>query len=175
MNRGMPSIDFCMGLKRPRMQGMPKYACWSFPAIFMENFEWEFLLFKDWSNNFANIIWFFWRYPDDIICSIDDIYYNIFYGSHVPSPWHRFFLETGSSPGWLVNSVGWKMEWIPWRRHLEKWVRWSNLGLFVVPIKSSTNTSTSVTKGLDADGWVMCCCIFDKESAQMDEEAEGFL
>ena len=83
-----------------------------------------------------------------------------FTGYHVSSHWDIFSLKTESSLGWLVTSRGGTMEWIPWKRHRDIWVRWSLLWLFLVPIKLPTNTSMSVTNGVAADGWAECCCIF---------------
>ena len=51
------------------------------------------------------------------------------------------------------------MEWMPWRRHREAWVKWPMLWLFVAPIKFSTNTSMSIKNGVDSGVWVECCCI----------------
>ena len=82
-----------------------------------------------------------------------------FAGSHVPSPWDSFFLETRSSPGWFVISGGVNMEWIPRRRHRDTSVGWSLLWLFVSPVKLSRDTSTSVTFGVDDDGWAKWCYI----------------
>ena len=46
MNGGMPAISWCMGLKMPWLPGMPKDACWSFPAIFWDLLSEMFCRFR---------------------------------------------------------------------------------------------------------------------------------
>ena len=164
MKWGLPAISCCMGLKRPRTPGMTKYACWSFLAIFWNLMSEIFSCFR------MDLIVL--KFPFDSFgdsCMIYFVPFVIhpkisFMGSHLTSPWDNFFLdnfflEIGYSQGWCVNSGGRNMEWIPWTRQRDTWVRWSLLWVFVAPIKSSANTSMRLTYGLDDYGWSDCWCI----------------
>ena len=130
-----------MGENRPVPPGIPKVACWSFPASCWKSDNGHAricVIFLIRVIIFLHLVgdrWIVKFAPSIIHPSIS------FVSAHVPSPSWSLRCETGSSPWCWDTSGGGKIEWMPCIMALEKWCRCSWLSLFVPATKSSTNTS----------------------------------
>ena len=159
MKSGLCDIARWSGLKRPVPPGMPNEACWSFPVSF-----WN--LFKD--IRFDRVIFFInslmAKHLGGGSCRVKFSPSSIhpstsFLWSQEPSPFMSFDSETGLWPLCPLSSGGGNTECTPCIIALETLVRCSSDMSFVIPIKSSTNTSTSVVDELSgADGFGLVCC-----------------